>query len=666
MRVMICAALLLGLTGSAAFAADEKGTYTYVKGTPVPYQAFAYGDFTNPATGLPYQSTDPGAAAMLQKMNDAERTLNAMGHSLREGEVKIVQRAIANPNVLLQEIGAGLGISPETLKATMKKAIDDCPLVTVEDLGPDIKTIPLPGLKPMLAKHFVGKINQQQELLCRLGYSMVDKAHAGASQFVSELLAKRHDLIETLGVSEYHPVFNFSILSTLAEVAGVAALKNELEHPSPARLYDLARKVTAPLPPELQLPDIPSIPAPTLPKRPNLALKKRKTWDGLDLGSHDLVAGYANAWLEINGTETAEEISAEGKAGMWILANEINVVYAGGRLYAGQDGVDGDLKAAVLGIDLYSKHIEKAVSYTWGDDRAFYYPLVTEYKQQFMAGPIPIVVTVGAKGEAGLGWFAGLTLLSANAGVKPFLAASAYGKAAVGIQDFLEAGAGGEILVLRDDVRLSGDAAIKFDQEGVPYLAMNLVGINEYRALDGRLFVYAQLDPLGPFADAIGGVVDAVVGIGQAVGDVISDIGSAIGDVFGFSGGNPLKIYKEWDIYSFNGFQGNDRFLNYGIKITPFGVTMTGDSIDNTDREEAAHLNDVMSLHQLEVAIAQLEHDVLQKEADLFTAMAKDLDSDAAKGVVIAQQDLAAALPATDAKRDAYLAHLEDWTGEPL
>ena len=124
-----------------------------------------------------------------------------------------------------------------------------------------------------------------------------------------------------LGISKYFPAFDMTAIDL--DLKSFEAIELRLKKLAELRLnasldalHGLALDgFDVDLPKDLELPDIRPIPSPKPVQRMDLELRKRKTWKGIDEGDPAKFNVYANAWVEVRGSEIEQETTAEAKAG---------------------------------------------------------------------------------------------------------------------------------------------------------------------------------------------------------------------------------------------------------------------------------------------------------------------------------------------------------------
>jgi len=651
---LIVTGAAIAMTTTAARAQNSSLPTPAVIGarSAIPFVPFTTTDLIDPATGTPY---DAGAIvrfrdeegrvlfegardAVLAELNASEKHYSALGRSLREGGTLSVHGYPTDAAALAQQVLTSLKL-PSALASRVGAPVANCPNFTLASLGVNPKTsrvflasdVPvLPEGSELTAGAFIKRINEQQKVLCSLGFDLLGAG--GTDLGLTGLLARRDAVLADLGISRFHATFALQELmesKSLSEVGEEIskAIENK-EIPGPSRIFDLAREngVSLPVPPELSIPDLPDIPMPVPPKRKELALKKRKVWNGLDEGDRDLVNIYANAVFEIRGDERQESADVEGRAGTFLLGKQIELLYGFASFYAGPDKVKGEMELKALGQDLFPpKRFEERVSYTFGDPKALSYDFDESISQTVMVGPIPITVTAGARAGVYLGYEVGLGATLLRASVVPGARADAYARGGVNLF-IVSAGVGCELLLLNVSPSLGGDAGVNFDAEGLPFLHLGLNSDLNYSALDGRFYAYAEY-PVPRF------------------------------------GLPPWKMTRsDLDIFSWRGFHESYRIMNWAMDISHKGVFMKGDLLDQTDREEAASVQSAITLEQRKQALAEMERNVHAKERATFEAIVTDLRSDAQARLPGLVATLDEAQRAASTQKDAYRAELIRFT----
>jgi hypothetical protein len=616
---------------------------------PLPFVPFTVQDIVNPATGQPchpgetltFPSDDGSAFSgsvddLVASLNERERQYNQQGISLRQPG-NIVHDYPGDPELLAAQLLTDLHLSVTAMKNKVKPAVTACESLALPELGLNPRTgkvyatddpIPVEPGVVLTATQFVGRVNNIQQVLCTLGYSFLGElggaaAIAGLGDGAAALVAKRDDLLAALGISRFDSKVDWQPLAAIKSYKdlkeNVQSLAEARQTPSPAQLASLRQKADAVLPADLQIPDLPNIPAPIPPRRTDLDLKKRKDWSGFNEGDPSRFSAYASAYYEIRGSESQEDASAEVKAGVFVLGNEINALYGYGDLYAGPDEVHGKLMLRAFGQDLFAPlEFKDAVKYQVSDRKHFHYAQELSYNQQLFIGPIPVTITAGANTEVYVGWELALLTTELNGTLTPGGDASAFVRGGVGAGGFLSVGAEGSVLLLDLSPVLSGSAGVRFDPSGVPFLRMGLNADMQLAALDGQADAFAEY-PVPRF-------------------------------------GLPPWTTKRstLELCHWAGIHERQKIFNWGLELTPYGASLSGDLLDQTDRDETRHLQDLLTLDQRRQALATLEGQVDAKEHDAFAAIDGDLGSEGNRKISGAVESLQEAGTLAKGERDGY------------
>lgn len=639
---------VLALSLLAAFPllarADGPGLEVPASGTPIPFVPFNISDIINPATNLPCTPTEivriaqgsnvmweGPAQELLDKLNAAEEYYSKIGVSLRDQVAKSITEVVVAAPIFDKQFLASLGLLTSVLQGKARAPLTACEELDLGKLGINPETaLPFDGnaMLPMqfgvrlTANQLLRRLGEQRRLLCQVGYDLLQGVPLSGAGALSALLQRRDSLLSNLGISKLHPLFDLTVLAEAEDYADIlsnveAAANGDLSSGVQA-VQDLADKFGAELPPDWKIPDLPNIPAPDLPKRKDLEMLKRLEWKGFDEGDHGTAAIYANAWFEVRGDQKTKTLDArgQGKAGAYLLGNELNLVNVHGYFTAvGTEGtLNGNVTLSVVGQEIYKKDIAERAKYTDNNPKLWEKSIGPTFSQTFMAGPIPVTLTAGLKASLYVGYKVGLVPVSVSGELRPGAEASAFVEGSVGACSFLCAGAGGEVTIIDAGIPLRGKAGLNFDGQGLPTLDLNVGANFEYELLRGRFYVFAHY-PV------------------------------------------PFEIRRaEHVLFSWPGERGTMHIFNWGMTISPFGVKLRGDSVDANDREVAQNLEQSLTVQKRAEELAKYEQKVQEKERAVFTAIVKDLDSDATRRV---SPELAPALDNQFAtQRSEYLQRL--------
>lgn len=582
----------------------------------IKFTPFNLDDIVNPATGAPATAGerivvsvngkslfDGTAEALLEILNLAEGYYNALGQSLRQRSGDLVTAFVTDPVFMRLQLLSDLGIKSEIVLARIKDAVTDCRHIALVDLGlnPGTSADYLPQDRisvgegaVMRASDFVSRVNEQQELLCALGWSLFDGVDLGVDgrDVVQQLLAARGRAMNLLGISRFHRAFNLEPLKQIKKYADLAADVERIvaakRLPGPERLAELRDKLPVVVPESLRIPELPNLPTVDLPRRMDLAIKKRKEWTGINRGRTDRFNVYATGFYEIRGNEHSQEATAEGKAGIYIFNRELRALQATGQALAGPKEVRAQVYLQALGYTL-QRDYRDGVKVTVGDPRLLSYEFREAVTRQFSVGPIPVSVAAGADARLWAGWEAGLYTTQIAAKLGPGVDAEGYVDGAVGWAGLLCAGAGAELSLIALSAGLQGSVGLGFDRDAVPNMNAALTAGVSYSALVGSMYVFAEY-PVPRF------------------------------------GIPPWRAKRAThEIFGWAGYFGDHRIMNWGMELSPFAARITGDLVDQTDRVEMALVQAAIERKAREEAVAQLERSIAEREAAAYREIRKDL-----------------------------------------
>jgi hypothetical protein len=655
----------------------------------VEYQPLQYNEIINPMTGEPLNEFDviltvkdgeyqySTADELLAVLNNKEQRLNQLGESLRNGVADLVLDKLPNPDITIRGLTADTGISLNKLVENFQEGEEQCDSINVSMLGNNPATgkpyrlddkIDFLANYSLAVKDFVPKMNEQQKLFCALGYSLL--AEVGGQDVVASILAKRDELMKKFAIPADHPLYSMVGWVQAANVQEITdrinQVKSALENPTPEKIYLLAQANKDILPAELQLPEIPRIEQPQLKKRVDLKLLKEYRWHGFQEGKRDLFQAYANAYAELRGGRLEEAegapannfaLQGEAVGGIFIFNNDVPLVK--GILDAQIDPNNGfaRLEYCILSSCTSQQKGIENFALREGDPNLFNKNWQVQHAMQTSIGPVPVVLRAGAGLNSRAGWEVGLTLMNAYGQAEASAQGYAFGEAAVGIQDFIEAGAGGKVNVIDDTLTLQAEAEIKLKGNGYPVITGSLTGDNRLQALNGEIYGYALVDvtgPLGPLADEIVKSLEQLGESAQAVINQLSNISDAAKNLskkwddarkalsktwkkarkrLGFAAptmaGRPfgltidgLKVRYQETIFTWAGINKNQRFLNYKLMVGPDGQRFEGD-VASYQPQDLAIFEENLNLQAYEEALVKKKAEIKERE----TAILRDIET---------------------------------------
>ncbi len=544
----------------------------------------------------------------IKYLNDMEKVYNQAGQTLRSKAQDALDEVL--PDTM------EIPTSREELKRQLLQAMQ----VESEEILKDIIGLPpkknctqiptpppaaagvrveVPGVVNDTVGNAVKRLNEQQAVLCGLGIDVLAGINLnGSKEMIQAIIAKRDQLLDKYKLSPYSNLFSMeaveTVETTVEVVKEIEALIEAKGVPSAQQVNAVANRANTVLPPSLQIPDIPNIPSPIPPVPRELELKKRKDWSGFNYGKRERFATYANAYLDLRGSEEKQAATAFGAAGVYILKNEINVIGGYGMAYAGPDKVALDIELKFFGMDVMpAQHYEKSVKIVENVPDALGQTFKQSYRQTFMAGPIPVSVEVGGAIGLGVGYEYGIYTTKIGGEVKPYAIAMGYAKGSAGIPSILAVGAAAEITIIDAKIPIYGTAGLKFDSVGYPFLELSIGSRLDYSVLDGRAYAYAEY--------------------------VVPRWGLP-----------PWKKKKaEYNIFKWDGMNGNLSIMSWGLELGRNGAKLTGDLLDQKDRKEAKKLQEAITIQQRKEALVSYQSEVQSKAQAIFEGINKDLASTA-------------------------------------
>jgi hypothetical protein len=216
------------------------------------------------------------------------------------------------------------------------------------------------------------------------------------------------------------------------------------------------------------------------------------------LGDTSTFAAYANGKLDLTGKSDLTTVWGEANAGGSLLGNSKNIFRVTGQVTAPKTGtMNGKLTLTVLGTNVYNLNHDTNVSWSKSDSLTKSFDWNTSAK--FTIGPIPVRVTVGAMGSAGVTYFVSLRPVAAKAYLSPTAQASVYAQAGVDIL-IASAGVGASMTLIDSDLNLGGDIAI-VSEGGSAIFNERFYACVDLHLLKGNVYVYAEVDLPWPVPD---------------------------------------------------------------------------------------------------------------------------------------------------------------------
>jgi hypothetical protein len=227
---------------------------------------------------------------------------------------------------------------------------------------------------------------------------------------------------------------------------------------------------------------------------------KVKEWNVEIIDKNDPFYAELTGRIELQAKLDEMRLLADGKANAALFGEEFNLLHLTGDLGASLKTGKGNITVKLvdfLGNTLINIDESEDASFTKSGNLPLK-PLDVHTTARFMIGPVPVSVTVGARGEIGLNYNLGVAPLSAQANLIPYVNSSIYAQAAVDI-GLVKAGVEGELVLLKDEFTLSGAVSLEHKpvvSKGEPvklFFRQAYSAHNKMTALSGSLSVFADI-----------------------------------------------------------------------------------------------------------------------------------------------------------------------------
>lgn len=623
----------------------------------VDYMPFELREIISPATGLPATAAEilkievqgkvlfeGPAFQLLAVLNAAEQFYCQQGHSLRGSGPIPWGKILTDSNLLNAQVLNTLRMGLTTL-GKLRQRLTECPQIQIEYFGINLKTnVPYRGADVIEVEgnnldlqSFVDRINDQQDLLCSLGWSIAPSLSPGLGgiDLVRWLLDKRAWVMRELNISKYHPSFNLEVmlpLKTLGEMAAdVDFFLSKQKVPGLGDLKAIAAKYDIPVPAALKIPELPDMPdewkSVEVPQHHELKLLKRKEWKGIDIGDRQRFAALATAYYEVRGsnqkngeTEIGVAAVSEARAAAYIFEREYCALQAAVVLHADERHADGLATLRVAGKDVADFKFDQSVAYTFGRRDLLLLSLDMEATAQFTVGPVPVYVAARAAGQAALGLELGVSPLQIHASLLPSVDVSASVAGGVGFANVLSAGAQGTLVLIALGPTLQGEAVLALQE---PALTLGLSADAVYSGLSGSASAFVEY-PVPRIGVPPWGVKRA-----------------------------------NFEIFRWTGFEGRNRIMGWTTKLTPFAMEMSGDIIDQADRAEAQALQQGLDDEHRRRAVMEMRRAAAERKHAVLKALVADLSSESSRRIPHELVVLGKLPEEIEAARVGYLQHLD-------
>ncbi|MBF0361779.1 MAG: hypothetical protein HQK49_12250 [Oligoflexia bacterium] len=207
------------------------------------------------------------------------------------------------------------------------------------------------------------------------------------------------------------------------------------------------------------------------------------------LGTREKFATNVEANLKLKGHSDHFRGNASAKAEAFIIGKKLNLLAGEAQVkapYNPQDDSTANVNLYVLGFKIYTLEKSSAdlIAFDlWSKSLDLSYPIL------FTIGVIPVQIKFGVLGTVALGFRTDVVPFRSGVTLIPRISANAYTQAGVGVPVF-SAGAGTDLLILKDELYLQTKIATLYDKEqDRPYFNAKLKGYNKISTLDGRAFL---------------------------------------------------------------------------------------------------------------------------------------------------------------------------------
>ncbi|MFO0968599.1 MAG: hypothetical protein U0793_23835 [Gemmataceae bacterium] len=368
-------------------------------------------------------------------------------------------------------------MDPSMVKVHTKPAIAHKPFDMVDKSGKKVSAdtmLDIPGGKKVRAGEYYAKLNDMESKFNKIGYSLRDKKDGKTllqETKIDEAELENH----SKKVHSLHRPFDPKTMKPVRK-------REELEklHHAFVKAHAAAPKKNAADP----------TPGTTGPAK---TTSWKKNWN-YTMGNKKLMAGYLSGNLDVRGSKDDVALGASARAGGYLMGREINIVRASGTVVSPVKGPSkGSLHVYLLGQHVIN--LDKSVNTTWSlsDKKSHGIDVHAEY--HFSIGPVPMVARLGARGEAGVRYLFAIRPGAATFQVIPFVTAKVY--AECGVDAFLvSAGGGGEITLMKDELRIGAELAVTMDSAKGPMLTEHIYAQNTLEMLSGRVYAWARVNYL--------------------------------------------------------------------------------------------------------------------------------------------------------------------------
>ena len=323
---------------------------------------------------------------------------------------------------------------------------------------PPNSTITLRSGRKVTAAQYFGAINELEQKLCAIGYSLRNP--------------QTKSIIQRLNVDQAKLQEQKRRLAARSSAPSVTAVGSDVRVP---------------------------------PKGERTQINTVNSWSAR-LGDPEILAVFLDAKVQLTGSPTITKVDAEANAGCDIFGSHNNVLRGTVALATPKTGaMNTRVNLSAFGVSFFDLDKNTTANFM-KEERLSSGPWKKSIEYNFTLEGIPVSVELGASFTIGANYKIDLRPTNATAILAPSVRSSAFLQAAVDLEaDFgiavigAEAGAEGKIILLNDDMTLQGQLSIDLDPSGKPFFFERYFGVNNLEALSGSLEVYVEVCAEVPF-----------------------------------------------------------------------------------------------------------------------------------------------------------------------
>ena len=447
------------------------------------------------------------ARQLAESLNQMGREVAAFGYDLRDDELaeQKVWKKFTDPEAMRNGLIKSLRLAG--VEAVLRLVGQPLPGFHPIDLSDLLARVPQLRADQSIWLPFAGRMTVAQALLhindvearfALLGINLRDELKVVLdADFFDNYLRARKRWFEAHGLGAFEgrlAALGFEGTKSFAQVdAEVNEVVRSLQSPTIERLASLREPAGREIPALEDIPIVSNLPEPVTPRFQELALEARKDWSGLDFGDRSRFATGVTAYAEIRANRDAGMLAllGGGEATAYVADNANVVANAYVDMRVAPVGIDGKVHFASVGLESQEWVIKESLEYRRSGEIFRRDLPKLEYPTTFAVGPVPVFAMAGIKGTVALNYKIGLTLLSISGSIAPTTHVTGYLVAGVGIPSF-QGGPYGNLIVLDANAPVEGNALIRFNPSGAPFMRLSLVGTVDFRALDGELGVFLE------------------------------------------------------------------------------------------------------------------------------------------------------------------------------